>query len=130
MRVESPAGDWTARFASPIFDEPQAVLWDMPGLLPLKYGFRLYALTARTGQLAWAHVSATPTLAVLASPRLDHVLLQTELETFALRDDGSVAWRAAHGDVVVAAQLIAGRLDLTTYSGQHVYLDATTGVAA
>ena len=130
VRAESPAGAWTARLASPVFDEPQAVLWDTPGLLLVKYGFVLYALAARGGGLAWSHASATPTVAVLASSRLDHVVLQTEVETIALRDDGAVAWRAAHSDVIVDAQLIAGRLDLTTYGGQHVYLDAASGVAA
>ena len=79
------------------------------------------------GKLAWSHASSTPSVAVLGSPRLDHVLLQTELETIALRFDGSVAWRAAHSDVITAAQLVAGRLDLTTYAGQHVYLDARSG---
>ena len=32
--------------------EPRAELWDEPGLLMVKYGFRLYALGARTGELA------------------------------------------------------------------------------
>lgn len=130
LRVESPAGAWTARFASEVFDEPQGVLWDTPGLLLVKYGFRVYALRARTGELVWSYGSGTPALAVLASTRLDHVLLQTELETFALRDSGEVAWRAAHSDVIIEAQLTAGRLDLTSYGGQHVYLDARTGQPA
>jgi outer membrane protein assembly factor BamB len=130
LRVEGPAGPWTARFASEIYDTPQGVLRDAPGLLLVKYGFRLYALRARTGDLSWSYASGTPALAVLASTRLDHVLLQTELETIALSDDGEVVWRAAHSDVIVEAQLVAGRLDLTTYTGQHVYLDARTGQAA
>lgn len=130
LRVESPAGAWTARLASELFDEPQGVLWDTTGLLLVKYGFRLYALHARTGELAWTYESGTPALAVIASTRLDHVLLQTELETIALRQNGEVAWRAAHSDVITDAQLIAGRLDLTTYGGQHVYLDANTGQPA
>jgi hypothetical protein len=130
LRVESPGGVWTARFASPIYDEPQGALWDTAGLLLVKYGFVLYALRPRGGELAWTYPSGTPTLAVLSSTRLDHVLLQTELETIALRGDGSVAWRAAHDEVIVEARLIAGRLDLTTYAGAHVYLDAASGRAA
>lgn len=130
LRVESPSGAWTARFASPIYDEPQGALWDTAALLLVKYGFMLYALNARGGDLAWSYSSGTPVLAVLSSTRLDHVLLQTELETIALRPDGGVAWRAAHNDVIVGAQLVAGRLDLTTYAGGHVYLDATSGRAA
>jgi len=130
LRVEGPTGSWTARFASVIFDEPEAVLWDTHGLLLVKYGFRLYALGGRTGELAWTYASGTPALAILASSRLDHVLLQTELETIALRSDGEVAWRAAHSDVITGVQLVAGRLDLTTYGGQHVYLDARSGEAA
>jgi hypothetical protein len=127
LRVEGPGGSWTARFASVVFDEPQGVLWDTHGLLLVKYGFRLYALNGRSGELVWSYATGTPALAVLASSRLDHVILQTELETFALRPDGEVAWRAAHNDVITEAQLIAGQLDLTTYSGQHLVLDARSG---
>ena len=130
LRVEGPTSLWTARFASQIFDSPEAVLVDTEGLLIVRYGFLAYALEARTGELRWSHKSGTPTVAILASARLDHVLLQTELETIALRPDGTVAWRAAHSDVITAGQLVAGRLDLTTYSGAHVYLDARTGEAA
>lgn len=130
LRVEGPAAHWTARFASDVFDAPDAVLLDTAGLLVVRYGFRVYALEARTGELAWSYSSGTPTVALLASARLDHLVLQTELETIALRPDGTVAWRAAHSDVITAAQLVAGRLDLTAYSGAHVYLDATTGEAA
>jgi hypothetical protein len=130
LRVEGPVARWTARFASPIYDDPEAVLLDTAGLLVVRYGFITYALGARDGELAWTHVSGTPTVAILASSRLDHLILQTEIETIALRGDGSVAWRAAHSDVVVAARLVAGRLDLTTYSGQHLYLDAQSGQAA
>ena len=127
LRVEGPTARWTARFASVVFDEPEAVLLDTAGLLVVRFGFRVYALVARTGELAWTYESGTPTVVVLGSARLEHILLQTELETIALRADGTVAWRAAHSDVVTEARLIAGRLDLTTYSGQHVYLDARTG---
>jgi outer membrane protein assembly factor BamB len=130
LRVEGPTARWTARFASQVFDAPDAVLVDTAGLLIIRYGFHAYALEARTGELAWKYSSNTPTVAILASARLDHVILQTELETIALRSDGSVAWRAAHSDVVTDAQLTAGRIDLTTYSGAHVYLDARTGEAA
>lgn len=130
LRVEGPTAHWTARFASQIFDAPDAVLLDTSGLLVVRYGFHVYALVARTGELAWTYASGTPTIAILASARLDHIVLQTEIETIALRPDGSVAWRAAHADVIIGAQLVAGRLDLTTYSGQHLYLDAQTGEAS
>jgi hypothetical protein len=127
LRVESPVGGWTARFASPIYDEPRGALWDEGGLLLVAYGFVLYALQPRSGELEWQHTSGSPVVAVIASSRLDHVLLQTEIETVALRRDGGVAWRAAHSDVIVDAALIAGRLDLTTYGGAHLYLDAASG---
>jgi len=130
LRMEGPTSLWTARFASQVFDAPDAVLVDTEGLLVIRYGFLAYGLEARTGALRWTHKSGTPTVAILASARLDHVILQTELETFALRPDGSVAWRAAHSDVITEAQLVAGRVDLTTYSGAHVYLDARTGEQA
>ncbi|MDP8905691.1 MAG: hypothetical protein M3N29_10360 [Chloroflexota bacterium] len=130
LRVESPLGSWTARLASLVYDEPQGVLWDSAGLLLVKYGFRLYAFSARSGELAWSHASATPTLAVFASSRLGHCLLQSEVETIALRPNGDVAWRAAHNEVVTEARLLGGRLILTTYGGQQLVLDAATGRAA
>jgi hypothetical protein len=127
LRIEGPLGAWTARFASPIFDDPQALLWDTAALLVVKYGFDVYALESRTGELRWHHRSSTPILSVMGSPRLDHVLVQSELETFALRDDGEVAWRAAHTDVVAEAELVGGRLVLTSYGGLLQTLDPQTG---
>ena len=127
LRVESPSGAWTARFASTLFDEPTAVHWDTAGLLVVKYGFHAYGLESRTGLLAWSHRSATPILAVLASSRLRHVLVQSEIETFAIEADGTVAWRIAHSDVVTAAELVGGQLVLTSYDGQHNVLDPTSG---
>jgi hypothetical protein len=127
LRVEGPLGAWTARFASLIYDEPQAVLWDSHGLLLVKYGFRLYALGSRTGEFAWSYGSGTPVLAVFAASRLDHALLQSEIETIALRPQGEVAWRAAHSDVITAAELVGGRLVLTSYGGQLLALDPRSG---
>jgi outer membrane protein assembly factor BamB len=130
LRVDTPAGAWSARFASTLNDEPQAVFWDTAGLLVVKYGFHVYGLAARAGELRWTHRSATPILVVLASSRLRHVLVQSELETFAIEDDGDVAWRIAHSDVVTAAELVGGRLVLTSYSGQVNAIDPGTGRAA
>lgn len=127
LRIDGPGGSWSARFASTLNDTPDAVLWDTAGLLVIKYGFHAYGLDARTGTLAWSHRSATPILAVLASSRLRHIVVQSELETFALDPDGTVAWRIAHSDVVTAAELVGGRLVLTSYSGLMNALDPTTG---
>ncbi|MBA2254513.1 MAG: PQQ-binding-like beta-propeller repeat protein [Chloroflexi bacterium] len=127
LRIEGPLGTWTARFASPVFDEPQGMLWDSAGLLLVKYGFEAYALASRTGDLRWHHTSGTPLLSVMGSPRLEHVIVQSEVETFALREDGEVAWRAAHSDVVTAAELVGGRLVLTSYGGLLQTLDPATG---
>lgn len=127
LRVDGPAGAWSARFASTLHDEPAAVYWDTAALLVVKYGFHAYGLEARGGDLRWFHRSATPILAVLASSRLRHVLVQSELETFAIEDDGSVAWRIAHSDVVTAAELIGGRLVLTSYGGQVNAVDPSSG---
>jgi hypothetical protein len=127
LHVESPIGAWTVRLASMIFDEPRAELWDGPGLLLVKYGFRLYALGARSGELAWSRPSGTPIVAVLCSSRLEHALLQTEIETLSLRPDGEVAWRAAHNEVVTEAELIGGRLVLTSYAGQRLAIDPRSG---
>ena len=129
MRVESPVGTWTARFASPIFDGPTAMYWDAHGLLVVKYGFRAYALDARSGELRWSRDSGTPILDVLGSSRLDHVIVQSEVETAAVRADGSVAWRIAHSDVVTGADLVAGRLVLTSYAHAVASYDAASGRA-
>lgn len=127
LRIEGPVGIWTARFASPIWDEPGGLFWDTPGLLVVKYGFATYGLAGRSGELRWWHASRTPVLAVLGSSRLPHVIVQSELETFALREDGDVAWRLAHADVVTEADLVGGRLVLTSYGGLYQPLDPFTG---
>ncbi len=127
LRVEGPAGQWTARFASTIFDVPQGLLWDVPGLLVVKYGFHAYGLVGRTGELRWSFGSRSPLLVVLGSSRLPHVIVQSEVETTALDHDGSVVWRAAHSDVVSEAELVGGRLVLTSYSGLLQALDPATG---
>ena len=69
----------------------------------------------------------SPVLSVLGSSRLEHVLVQAEIETFALEADGQVRWRAAHSDVVSAAELVGGRLVLTSYGGLVTALDPATG---
>jgi len=130
LRVDGPGGAWTARFASTINDEPAAQLWDTAAQLVVKYGFHGYGLDARTGARRWVHRSATPLLAVLASSRLRHVILQGELETFAIEPDGTVAWRIAHSDVVTEASMIGGRLVLTGYGGGVNAVDPATGRAA
>jgi outer membrane protein assembly factor BamB len=129
VRVESPAGTWTVRLASPIFDEPSGMLWDTHGMLVVTYGFTLYALDARTGVLRWHHASRTPMLAVLGSSRLDHVIAQSELETTALDKDGDVRWRVAQRDVVAEARLVGGRLVLSSFGGLLSTLDPATGRA-
>jgi hypothetical protein len=129
LRVDGPAGVWTTRFASAINDEPGAQLWDTAGQLVVKYGFHGYGLDARTGARRWVHRSATPLLAVFASSRLRHVILQAELETFAIEPDGTVAWRIAHSDVVTEASMIGGRLVLTGYGGGVNAVDPATGRA-
>ena len=127
LRMEGPRGAWTARFASTIHDEPRGLYWDTHGLLVVAYGFHAFGLDAATGEPRWDHRSATPIVALLGSPRLAHVLLQAEIETFALDPDGTVGWRVAHSDVVTAAELIGGRLVLTGFDGQVTALDPVTG---
>jgi hypothetical protein len=53
--------------------------------------------------------------------------VQSEIETFALEADGTVAWRIAHSDVVTGAELLGGRLVLTGFAGQVNAVDPTTG---
>ena len=118
LRLEGPRGAWTARFASLIHDEPRALHWDTAGLLVVAYGFHTYGLETATGAARWDHRSATPLIALLGSPRLAHVIVQAEVETFAIEPDGTVAWRVAHSDVVTGADLVGGRLVLTGFAGQ------------
>ena len=59
--------------------------------------------------------------------RLRHVVVQAELETFAIEADGTVAWRIAHSDVVTEAAMVGGRLVLTGYGGGVNALDPATG---
>ena len=127
IRVEGPLGAWTGRFASAIYDNPQGTYWDTTGLLVLKYGFMAYGLEGRTGDLRWTHPSSTPILFVLGSSRLDHVIVQSEIETVALDAAGSPVWRIAHSDVVADAELVGGRLVLTSYGGQLQAIDPKTG---
>ena len=127
LRAETPGGSWTVRLASTIHDEPTAYLWDTEGLLVVAYGFHTWGLTARTGERRWSHRSGSPIVALLGSPRLDHVLVQAEVETFAIRADGEVAWRLGHSDVVTAAELVGGRLVLASYGGQLTAIDPATG---
>lgn len=129
LRLEGPRSAWTARFASLVHDEPRAVHWDSAGILVVSYGFHTYGLAVATGEARWTHRSATPIVALFGSPRLDHVIVQSELETFAIEPDGTVAWRIAHSDVVTAAELVGGRLVLTGFDGQVTALDPATGRA-
>ena len=130
LRIEGPRGAWTARFASTIFDEPAGLAWDEAGLLVVKYGFHTFGLDAASGELRWQHRSASPVLAVFGSSRLAHVLIQSEIETFAIEQDGTVAWRVAHSDVVTGAELVGGRLVLTSFGGQASALDPASGQPA
>jgi hypothetical protein len=127
LRLEGPRGAWSARFASLIHDEPRALHWDTAGLLVVAYGFHTYGLEVASGEPRWNHRSATPLIALLGSPRLAHVIVQSELETFAIEPDGAVAWRIAHSDVVSAADLVGGRLVLTSFASQVTALDPATG---
>ena len=101
----------------------------VPGLLVFgsSGGGEAYGFDTRTGELRWSHRSATPILAIFGSPRLPHVLVQAELETFAIEPDGTVGWRVAHSDVVTGAGLLGGRLVLESFSGLHSSLDPSTG---
>lgn len=127
LRLEGPRGAWTARFASLISDEPRALYWDAVGLLVVAYGFHTFGLEVEVGDARWDHRSATPIVALLGSPRLGHVIVQAEMETFAIAPDGEVAWRVAHSDVVTAAEMVGGRLVLTSFAGQVSALDPASG---
>jgi outer membrane protein assembly factor BamB len=127
LRIDGPSGSWTARLASTIHDEPAGLVWDDAGLFVVKYGFHTYGFESRTGALRWSHRSASPLIAVFGSPRLAHLLVQSEIETFALERDGTVGWRIAHSDVVAEAAMVGGRLVLTSYTGLVSAIDPATG---
>src|SRR5207253_1836519 len=59
LRIDGPGGTWTVRLASPISDDPAALVWDDEALLVVKYGFMTYAFESRTGGLRWSHRSAS-----------------------------------------------------------------------
>lgn len=127
LRVETPAGAWAVRLASRVGGEPSTLAWDGAGEIVVAYGFLAYGFDARSGVLRWTLRSGTPIVAVVGSPRLAHVIVQSEIETFAVAADGEVVWRVAHADVVVAATLVGGRLVLTGYAGTAAALDPATG---
>ena len=127
LRLEGPRGAWTARFASTIYDEPTGIHLDADGLFVVTYGFHTFGLDVASGEMRWEHRSATPVVALLGSSRLAHVLVQGEIETFAIEPDGTVAWRIAHSDVVTAAELVGGRLVLTSFGDQMTSLDPASG---
>ncbi|HWP63840.1 MAG TPA: hypothetical protein VNO86_10245 [Candidatus Binatia bacterium] len=127
LSVTGPGGAWSVRLASTIYDEPTALHWDSEGLLVVRYGFHCYGFEARSGALRWIHRSASPIIGLFGSPRLPHVIVQAEIETFALEPDGAVAWRIGHSDVVAAAELVGGRLVLESYGGQRAVLDPRSG---
>ncbi len=129
LRVEHPGGAWAIRLASVIYDEPRALHWDEGALFVVGYGFTVYAFAARSGELAWLHQTGTPVVALMASPRLEHVIVQSEVETWAIRANGEVRWRLAHTDVVGAAELLGGQLILTSISGATQSIDPITGRA-
>jgi hypothetical protein len=113
-----------------IHDEPAGLVWDDAGLFVVKYGFHTYGFESRTGALRWSHRSASPVIALFGSPRLAHLLVQSEIETLALEPDGTVGWRIAHSDVVSEAVLVGGRLVLTSFAGLVSSIDPATGRAA
>jgi hypothetical protein len=127
LRVEGPLGTWTARLASPIFDQPAGLVWDTEAQLVVKYGFCVYGFASRSGELAWAYHSGTPIVTLVGSPRLRHIIVQSEVETLALGADGAVRWRVAHSDVIATAELTGGMLTLQTYGGSHLALDPASG---
>ncbi len=130
LRIDGPAGAWTVRLASMIQDEPAGLVWDDAGLFVVKYGFHTWGLESRSGVLRWSHRSGSPLLAVLGSPRLAHLIVQSEIETFAIEPDGTVGWRIAHSDVVTDASLIGGSLVLTSFAGQVTAIDPASGRVA
>ena len=127
LRVETPAGAWAVRLASTIYDEPRALYWDAGQLFVAGYGFAVYAFGARSGDLIWSHQAGTPIVELIASPRFGHVIVQSEIETWAIRPDGEVRWRLAHSDVVAEAALMGGQLVLTSVSGETQAIDPATG---
>ena len=128
LRIDGPAGPWTVRLAS--LDLRRAGRAGLGRRRAVRRQVRLPHLWVRRagrGELRWSHRSASPLIAVFGSPRLAHVLVQAEIETFALEPDGTVGWRVAHSDVVTEAELVGGRLVLTSFGGPVSAIDPATG---
>ena len=87
---------------------------------------RLLALAVVLGGLLVRQRRATR--AEWWGPQADEPRASTiEAARHALEPSGTVAWRIAHSDVVTAAELLGGRLILTSYGGEMVALDPATG---
>ena len=69
-------------------------------------------------------------MALLGSSRLEHIIVQSEIETVALDGIGAVAWRVGHSDVITSAELVGGRLVLSAWGGSLVTIDPVTGLEA
>ena len=104
--------------------------WDTAGLLVVEYGFHAYGLDARPATRAGSTARRRRSSPCSGRRGCAHVVVQAELETFAIEPDGTVAWRIAHSDVVTAAELVGGRLVLTELRRPGQRARPATGRAA
>ena len=85
LRVETPGGPWAVRLASPIFDEPIGVPVGRAG--PAGRRLRLPHLRASPpgpASCAGAIARIRRSSRILGSSRIPHVIVQAEIETFAI----------------------------------------------
>ena len=131
LRLEGPRGAWTARFASLIHDEPRGLLWDTRR--PARRRLWLPYLRARGRDRRGA---LGPPLGD-AGGRADRFLHGSPTSSSSRSSRRSRSSRTARSrggsptrDVVTAAELVGGRLVLTSFGGQVSALDPATGRAA
>ena len=128
LRAEGPLGEWTARFASAIFDEPRGVYWDVPGLLAWPTASR--SMPSEHAAASWHGTGEAARRSLRSSRRRGSTTSwhRAEIETVALDASGAAVWRVAHSDVVAEAEIVGGSLVLTSFGGQHQVLDPQTGI--
>ena len=128
LRIEAPGGAWTARLASTIFDEPAALFWD--NARPVRREVRLPHVRVRRPFGRPALVSplrdAAPRgIRVAATGPRRRPVRDRDVRDRARRrrsPGGSPTPTSSPG-----AELVGGRLVLTSYGGAATALDPATG---
>ena len=129
LRLEGPRGAWTVRFASLIHDDPRgAALGHARACWSSRYGFHTYALETRDRRRCAGTTArrrrSSPCSARRGSPT-------SSSSPRSRRSRSSRTGRSPGGSPTptssTAAELVGGRLVLTSFDGQVTALDPATG---